>query len=167
MLLTLVSPIGLCDEESTTIRDLSSILRVDLLSRKSAARPGENIALVATLKNLSADRVGVVPLRLFGYVNYSVDPHCSGVSGLTGQMIAEGSGPVDRDAAVLKPGESVSLPGSVIAPALDDCANGGTYLISVEYYQFLSGVVSGLALLEGCVASNTIAIEIPPSGVKR
>jgi hypothetical protein len=161
---TLGSAIAHSDEDARTIRDLSPVVRIDLSSRQAAAAPGESIALLAVLTNVSPDPVALVPMQVFGYVNYSIEPRCAGMFGPTGQTVSEGRvGPVERDAVVLKPGKSVSRTGSFVAREFSDCSSGGTYLISVEYCQFLSATVDGLALLEGCVNSNVIVVALKPN----
>src|SRR5260370_537662 len=81
------------------IADLSAQLRVDLKAKQRSVRRGEEIALIATLKNVGSAPVVVRPFEQFGYINYSCSPKsndgsdgCAPISGSFGQVIREGMG---------------------------------------------------------------------------
>ena len=155
---------ALSAEAEDNIRDLSTLLRVDLRAASAIVKEGEDIGLVATLTNLTQDSVAVVPPRLFGYVNFQFEPRCGGdVGGTGGQSIREGGiGLATENAVVLKPKKSISRNGTLKQPAPPKCERGGSWVITVDYCQFETGKFRQLDLLEGCVSSNPVVVELRP-----
>jgi hypothetical protein len=149
------------EEGEGKIVDLSSVLRLDLSSSSPTIERGKEVRIRGVVTNTSSEPRAIVPIHMFRYVNWSFEPRCAGVFGQVGQAIAEELGTSsENNAIVLKPGKSIGRNGTFKEPDQKGCPSGGTYVVQIQYCQFREGNVQGLKLLEGCVSSNSVAIEL-------
>jgi hypothetical protein len=167
--LAALPPVWAGDDAKPLIADLSAQLRVDLKAKQHSVRRGEGITLVAKLNNVGSAPVVVRPVELFGYINwsYSLKPNDlpgddAPVIGAVGQVIREGMpGDNPQGMVLLEPGRRVTRR-TVFQPQASESPGTLVYEVSVRYCDFYGGTLAGVRVLEGCVTSNKVKVEVEP-----